>query len=548
MSAPASAVMQKFAMWWSLADSDGDGRLTGQDAVAFFGRSGLDRKALSRVWALSDSRGAGFLDYEGFVRAMKLISMAQSGLELSLSNLQEQETMGALSAPLMEGLDAVQQGPPQGSDNPFEASGYMANMAPAPPAASPQPAPSKPRRKGDQRMDMRTVTSLVDGLKRIYAEKAKAIEQLYKFDSFYAPLLGDSDFDAKPSVLLLGQYSTGKTTFIKHLLGREYPGAHVGPEPTTDRFVVVMHGHEEKRTPGNTLAVQKDRPFTGLTAFGTAFLSKFEGAQCDCRLLEEVTLVDTPGVLSGEKQRIDRSYAFIDVCRWFAGRCDLILLLFDPHKLDISDEFKEVISSLKGHEDKVRIVLNKADMVTQDQLMRVYGALMFSLGKVLKTPEVPRVYLGSFNEPGKGINAELNPGGVQFFEREQAGLMKDLLDIPARSCDRKVNELVKRLRYARIHTLIIAHLRKQMPTMMGKAKKQEQLLANLEQEFEKVMHEHRLPKGDFPGCAGFREILKSFDLSKFPKPDKKTEGVLTDVLENDIPALLKHFDNPYGDM
>lgn len=27
----------------------------------------------------------------------------------------------------------------------------------------------------------------------------------------------------------------GKTTFIKHLLGREYPGAHIGPEPTTDR-------------------------------------------------------------------------------------------------------------------------------------------------------------------------------------------------------------------------------------------------------------------------------------------------------------------------
>jgi EH domain-containing protein 1 len=52
------------------------------------------------------------------------------------------------------------------------------------------------------------------------------------------------------------QYSTGKTTFIKHLLNREYPGAHIGPEPTTDRFVVVMGGVEERRTPGNTLVVQ----------------------------------------------------------------------------------------------------------------------------------------------------------------------------------------------------------------------------------------------------------------------------------------------------
>lgn len=56
-------------------------------------------------------------------------------------------------------------------------------------------------------------------------------------------------------------FCAGKTTFIKHLLGREYPGIHIGPEPTTDRFVVVMHGLEERRTPGNTLIVQPDKPY-----------------------------------------------------------------------------------------------------------------------------------------------------------------------------------------------------------------------------------------------------------------------------------------------
>jgi len=53
----------------------------------------------------------------------------------------------------------------------------------------------------------------------------------------------------------------GKTTFIKHLLGREYPGIHIGPEPTTDRFVIVDHALEERRTPGNTLIVQPDKPY-----------------------------------------------------------------------------------------------------------------------------------------------------------------------------------------------------------------------------------------------------------------------------------------------
>ena len=70
--------------------------------------------------------------------------------------------------------------------------------------------------------------------------------------------------------------------------------------------------------------------------------------------------------------------------------------MFDAHKLDISDEFRSSILAMKGHEDKIRIVLNKADMVDQQELMRVYGALMWSLGKVFNTPEVARVYIGSF--------------------------------------------------------------------------------------------------------------------------------------------------------
>lgn len=32
--------------------------------------------------------------------------------------------------------------------------------------------------------------------------------------------LSDADFDAKPQVLLLGQYSVGKTSFISYLMVR----------------------------------------------------------------------------------------------------------------------------------------------------------------------------------------------------------------------------------------------------------------------------------------------------------------------------------------
>lgn len=94
------------------------------------------------------------------------------------------------------------------------------------------------------------------------------------------------------------------------------------------------------------------------------------------KLLEHITFVDTPGVLSGEKQRTQRAYDFTGVTSWFAAKCDLILLLFDPHKLDVSDEFKRVISSLRGHDDKIRVVLNKADQVGTQQV-RSYSTFIF---------------------------------------------------------------------------------------------------------------------------------------------------------------------------
>ena len=49
--------------------------------------------------------------------------------------------------------------------------------------------------------------------------------------------------------------------------------------------------------------------------------------------------------------------------KWFADRADRILLLFDAHKLDISDEFKLSIEALHGNDDKIRIVLNKVGTI-----------------------------------------------------------------------------------------------------------------------------------------------------------------------------------------
>jgi len=80
----------------------------------------------------------------------------------------------------------------------------------------------------------------------------------------------------------------------------DYPEMHIGPEPTTDRFIAVVHGNDVKTIQGNAVTGVNDLPFSGLSTFGSSFLNKFNAAVVPASLLENITIIDTPGVLSGE--------------------------------------------------------------------------------------------------------------------------------------------------------------------------------------------------------------------------------------------------------
>lgn len=149
-------------------------------------------------------------------------------------------------------------------------------------------------------------------------------------------------------------------------------GIRIGPEPTTDRFIAVMHGDTEGVIPGNALVVDPKKQFRPLSKFGNAFLNRFQCSTVDSPVLKGISIVDSPGILSGEKQRTDRGYEFTGVLEWFAERVDRIILLFDAHKLDISDEFRRSIEALRGHDDKIRIILNK---VSHFQFIAVWLSL-----------------------------------------------------------------------------------------------------------------------------------------------------------------------------
>lgn len=375
---------------------------------------------------------------------------------------------------------------------------------------------------------------ILNGLARLYRKKILPLELSSRYGHFHSPPLSPADFVAPPQVLLLGQYSVGKTSFIKYLVGRDFPGIRVGPEPTTDRFTTVLWGPNDKIIPGAALCSQTDRPFTGLSPYGNNFLSRLEGVEADSPILQNVTLIDTPGILSGQKQR-SRNYDYESVMKWFGERADLVIVMFDAHKLDISDELKRVMELFVPHLDKIRIVLNKADTVSTQQLMRVYGALMWSLGKVMNTPEVCRVYMGSFwDAPLK------NTEQMDLLQQEETDLLNDIMNLPQQAVMRRINELVKRARSVKVHAYIIHYLRKQLPYTFGKREKQRRLIGRLESEFSAAARRYCLPKGDFPMVEPFRKALMEIkDLSEFPKLDKKLVKEMDKVFSVDIPNLLE---------
>jgi len=222
-----------------------------------------------------------------------------------------------------------------------------------------------------------------------------------------------------------------------------------------------------------------------------------------------------------------------------SSRSDMIILLFDVSKLDISDEMGSAIQLLQGYSDKIKVILNKSDTISHQQLMKVYGALLWSLGKVIATPEVTRVYIGSFwSEPLK------NEDTAPLLEAEMADLMRDLGSLPRLGAVRKINDIVKRIRGIHTHALILDYLRNQMPRMMGKEKKKQELLDNMPNVFRTVMKLHNLSVGDFPDLEKFKRDLEALNFEDLPKMNgsrmlkgKRIQD-LQDALNKDIPAML----------
>ncbi|GMI68966.1 Arabidopsis thaliana EH domain containing protein 2 [Hibiscus trionum] len=72
-----------FDAYFRKADLDGDGQISGAEAVAFFQGSNLPKQVLAQVWMYADQKKLGYLGRQEFYNALKLVTVAQSKRDLT---------------------------------------------------------------------------------------------------------------------------------------------------------------------------------------------------------------------------------------------------------------------------------------------------------------------------------------------------------------------------------------------------------------------------------------------------------------------------------
>jgi len=219
----------------------------------------------------------------------------------------------------------------------------------------------------------------------------------------YSEVPLESNIKWRPLVLVLGNYSSGKSTLINDFLGMNIQAT--GQAPTDDSFTVITYGApDDEADPiqvvetrdGKFLLNDPEYPFETLKRYGQRFTAHFRLKKVNSPFLENLAIIDTPGMLDSITER-DRGYDYQEVIGDLAQMADLVLVLFDPHK---AGTVRETHTSLrdtlpaKTFEDRVLFVLNRIDeCASLIDLLQVYGTLCWNLSQMTGRKDIPPIRL-----------------------------------------------------------------------------------------------------------------------------------------------------------
>ena len=234
-----------------------------------------------------------------------------------------------------------------------------------------------------------------------------------------------------PSVIFLGNHSSGKSSLVNWILGGD-PVQDTGVAPTDDGFTVIMYGETEEDIIGPAAITRLPSEFRSLEPLGPAFLQHVKVKVRNREILKRVNLVDSPGMIDSAAAASPRDYDFDGAVKRLAQICDIVFFLFDPEKPGTTGETVNVFAKcLKGVEFKLRVLLNKCDAFTSTyDFARTYGTLCWNLSRVLRTKDLPKIFT-TYTGPERASTGE----GFADFNRHRSELMATFDNISARKTD-----------------------------------------------------------------------------------------------------------------
>ncbi|XP_012722468.2 sarcalumenin isoform X2 [Fundulus heteroclitus] len=381
----------------------------------------------------------------------------------------------------------------------------------------------------------------------IYHKAIKPMEQVFRYNELRQHEVTDGEITSKPMVLFLGPWSVGKSSMINYLLGLHGTPQelYTGAEPTTSEYTVIMHGERLRTIEGIVMAADSSRSFSPLEKFGQGFLERLVGIEMPHKLLERVTFVDTPGIIENRKQQ-ERGYPYNDVCQWFIDRADLIFLVFDPTKLDVGGELEMLFRQMKGRESQIRLILNKADSLSTQDLMRVYGALFWSMAPLVNVTEPPRVYVSSFwpQDYAPDTSREL-------FMKEEISLIEDLNQVIENQIENKIAFIRQHAIRVRIHALLVDRYLHTYHEKLGWFGDPHEVFQDIVNEpdkyyiFKSILAKTNVSKFDLPDKEAYQDFFGVNPISNFKQLSQHcswTGGCLLEKIEkaisHELPALL----------
>ncbi len=217
-------------------------------------------------------------------------------------------------------------------------------------------------------------------------EQLQFAHRLFSRNTEFAELSAEAgrvseSLDRPLSVVVMGEFNAGKSTFVNALLGEEV--AAMGITPTTAAIAILKYGSERKGRVHYLDNRTRELSWAEIGAFLSG-LSSDEASRIGTvellyplETLQRVNIVDTPGLNSIHPEHEQ-------VARRFIAEADAVVWLFSVDQAAKASEGR-ALTTIRESGKKILGVLNKIDRISDEERAEVTRHIERSLGSALET-------------------------------------------------------------------------------------------------------------------------------------------------------------------